>query len=66
MVRVLAVLAFISAVKAALAVERKPDVDDFARGHLVQVLADVGLTTEALAVAGRIKNPSLQNIKCPV
>jgi hypothetical protein len=48
---------FIATIRTTLAVERRPEVDDFARARLVEVLADVGLAKEAEPVAGRIKNP---------
>jgi hypothetical protein len=48
--------AFVAAVKAAAALEQQGGVDDFARGELVEVLADVGLVKEAQDVASRIGN----------
>lgn len=49
---------FLAAARALAALEPgAPDVDDFARVELVEVLADVGLAVEALAVTGRIRSP---------
>lgn len=48
---------FGAAIKRALDAERRPEVDDFARLQLIQVLADIGRTKEAASVSARILNP---------